>query len=215
VQPARVANDEARGHRCDWPAESPVAPAHPSGNGTGRARDITPESIEAGTSNTNVGRGFSANSAATLPETATDIKNNKVGVTTADQVRSAGGEVHDTPNDKNPTHVTVFARNAALPEAYAQPTPVAGLQHDSFRKDLDTLLAKTFFDEQSYEFAHLYLVSWDSDRRSRDACNNGGCGSGQESLSWRWQTSNSASGGVNGSHEAGFPDCRFAQRDPR
>src|SRR6185437_16624872 len=41
VQPTRVANDEARGHRCDWPVESAVAPAHPSGNGTGRAVELS------------------------------------------------------------------------------------------------------------------------------------------------------------------------------
>ena len=84
------------------------AEAIPSSNVVARGgADITPESIVAGTGNTSVGRGFSANSAATLPEAATDIKNNKVGVTTAGDIRAAGGQVHDTPNDRNPTHVTV------------------------------------------------------------------------------------------------------------
>lgn len=68
---------------------------------------ITPESIENATSDTKVGRGFSANAAPSLAEAATDIKHGQVGVTTAKDVRAAGGEVHDTSSKRNPTHVTV------------------------------------------------------------------------------------------------------------
>jgi len=61
-----------------------------------------------------------------------------------------------------------FARNVALPDAYAQPTSMAALQRDSFGKELDTLLAKTFPDAQSYQFAHLYFVSRERLHYSRE-----------------------------------------------
>jgi RHS repeat-associated protein len=86
--------------------ETPVG--IPDGNVVARGgANITPASIEAGTSNTSVGQGFSANSASTLAGAATDIKNNQVGVTTAGEIRAGGGEVHDTGHENNPTHVTV------------------------------------------------------------------------------------------------------------
>lgn len=58
--------------------------------------NITAQSIEAGTSATPVGRGFSANSAATIEEAATDIPHSQIGVTTVAQIRASGGEVHST-----------------------------------------------------------------------------------------------------------------------
>lgn len=82
--------------------------AIPSSNVVARGgANITADSIAQGTSDTSVGRGFSANSAPTLPEAATDIRNNQVGVTTAGDIRAAGGEVHATSHPGNPTHVTV------------------------------------------------------------------------------------------------------------
>jgi len=69
--------------------------------------NITPESIAAKTSETKVGPGFSANAASTTAGAATDVPNGKIGVTTAGDIRAAGGEVHDTSNPNNPTHVTV------------------------------------------------------------------------------------------------------------
>jgi hypothetical protein len=84
--------------------------------------DITPESIAAGTSDTPVGSGFSANSAPTVEGAATDIRNNQVGVTTAGDVRAAGGDVHDTSHARNPTHVTVTGLTPAKASKLLSPS---------------------------------------------------------------------------------------------
>ena len=61
-----------------------------------------------------------------------------------------------------------FARSAGLPDAYAQPTSMTALRRDSFGEELDTLLAKTFPAQQSYQFAHLYFVSRERLHYSRE-----------------------------------------------
>lgn len=69
-----------------------------------------------------MGPGFSANSASTLSGAATDIKNGKVGVTTAGDIRAAGGEVHDTGHENNPTHVTVTGLKPETASALLSPS---------------------------------------------------------------------------------------------